>query len=74
MNRVGVIFSNFFKIYISDAPFNITLLQQLDMDSPTKLRDGEKNPNLYLLPVNIDNSQKVAKWAVKTVEFVILTR
>jgi Caspase domain len=69
-------FSNFLKIYISDAPFNITLLHQLDMDAPTKLRGTEKGagPKTEPIPVDIDNSQKVAKWAVKTVEFVVHTR
>jgi hypothetical protein len=62
-------FSNFLKIYISDAPFNITLLQQLDMDAPTILRGGEKGagPKAESIPVDMDNAQKIAEWAVKTI-------
>ncbi len=63
-------FSNLLKVYISDAPFNITLLQQLDLDPPTDTRGGAKavgRPD----PVQEDTAEKTAQWAVQTIELVI---
>lgn len=65
-------FRNYLKIYVSDAPFNITLLQQLDLEVPKKLRsDSMKGAGARPTPVTQDTATKTSEWAVKTVEFVI---
>jgi Caspase domain len=62
---------NLLKIYVSDAPFNITLLQQLDLDPPLETRSGIKAVGRPEPVQEEAAAEKTAQWAVQTVEMVI---
>jgi hypothetical protein len=64
--------SNILKVYVSDAPFNITLLQQTDLEPPTDLRDELKSVAQRPAEV-VDKVEKTAQWAVQNMELVIYT-
>jgi hypothetical protein len=61
--------SNFLKIYVSKQPFEITQLNQADMESPhRKMPVQEQTKDRFTRPAS-SLALTVPQWAVKTIEF-----
>lgn len=63
-------FSNYLKIYASTAPFEITQLQQADLDAP---RIGAKRSDAARGVGDDEEAAQMPDWAAKTFELVLDT-